>query len=299
MTGMIWFNLLAPLWLVCTHLFFFAPPCVPLIRCLFLFSPCFSFIDQPSSSLHPAHTAPPARCDRPLTDPVLLSSFSLFLPSLQVLASLPPCPSPAPRSNPVPLPQSYEPDELTEEMAHLEGLMKDLNAITTAPWAQGHAVSAVATQTGRHTTFYCQTNRPELEPSAAVGRTDAKRPSGAQKETPLFAPPQSREKTKKSNFQTETSLWLTLVWGRRRREKEEKRDASWSEKRWTFRSRLTGRLWFFFVCLLVCFPQQNFTWFTFELSNKTAGLGSAGFVAGAAQSCDAVFVRSVFPLCIL
>nr|XP_020461404.1 neogenin isoform X1 [Monopterus albus] len=50
-----------------------------------------------------------------------------------VLASLPPCPSPAPRSNPVPLPQSYEPDELTEEMAHLEGLMKDLNAITTAP----------------------------------------------------------------------------------------------------------------------------------------------------------------------
>ncbi|KAK0142265.1 Neogenin [Merluccius polli] len=50
-----------------------------------------------------------------------------------VLASLPPCPSPAPRSNPVPLPQSYEPHELTEEMAHLEGLMKDLNAITTAP----------------------------------------------------------------------------------------------------------------------------------------------------------------------
>ncbi|XP_019955064.2 neogenin 1a isoform X6 [Paralichthys olivaceus] len=50
-----------------------------------------------------------------------------------VLASLPPCPSPAPRSNPVPLPQNYEPDELTEEMAHLEGLMKDLNAITTAP----------------------------------------------------------------------------------------------------------------------------------------------------------------------
>ncbi|XP_014868317.1 PREDICTED: neogenin-like [Poecilia mexicana] len=50
-----------------------------------------------------------------------------------VLASLAPCPSPAPRSNPIPLPQSYEPDELTEEMAHLEGLMKDLNAITTAP----------------------------------------------------------------------------------------------------------------------------------------------------------------------
>ncbi|CAL9698305.1 unnamed protein product [Knipowitschia caucasica] len=51
-----------------------------------------------------------------------------------VLASL--TPSSASRSNappPVPLPQSYEPDELTEEMAHLEGLMKDLNAITTAP----------------------------------------------------------------------------------------------------------------------------------------------------------------------
>uniref|UniRef100_A0A8C5BQT0 Neogenin 1b n=1 Tax=Gadus morhua TaxID=8049 RepID=A0A8C5BQT0_GADMO len=31
------------------------------------------------------------------------------------------------------LEDSYEPDELTEEMAHLEGLMKDLNAITTAP----------------------------------------------------------------------------------------------------------------------------------------------------------------------
>lgn len=27
---------------------------------------------------------------------------------------------------------SCEPDELTKEMAHLEGLMKDLNAITTA-----------------------------------------------------------------------------------------------------------------------------------------------------------------------
>ncbi|XP_072321911.1 neogenin 1a isoform X3 [Eucyclogobius newberryi] len=52
-----------------------------------------------------------------------------------VLAALQPCPAPASRSNapPVPLPQSYEPDELTEEMAHLEGLMKDLNAITTAP----------------------------------------------------------------------------------------------------------------------------------------------------------------------
>lgn len=69
-----------------------------------------------------------------LSSSPLLLSLALPLPSsLQVLASLPPCPSPAPRSNPVPLPQSYEPDELTEEMAHLEGLMKDLNAITTAP----------------------------------------------------------------------------------------------------------------------------------------------------------------------
>ncbi|KAL1007687.1 hypothetical protein UPYG_G00090230 [Umbra pygmaea] len=49
-----------------------------------------------------------------------------------VLASLPSCSPPAPRSNPVAFPQSYESDELTEEMAHLEGLMKDLNAITTA-----------------------------------------------------------------------------------------------------------------------------------------------------------------------
>lgn len=37
--------------------------------------------------------------------------------------------------NPLPLSQKYEKDELSEEMAHLEGLMKDLNAITTA-WAQ-------------------------------------------------------------------------------------------------------------------------------------------------------------------
>uniref|UniRef100_A0A672LBM0 Neogenin-like n=1 Tax=Sinocyclocheilus grahami TaxID=75366 RepID=A0A672LBM0_SINGR len=35
-------------------------------------------------------------------------------------------------SNLLHLPQNYETDELTEEMAHLEGLMKDLNAITTA-----------------------------------------------------------------------------------------------------------------------------------------------------------------------
>uniref|UniRef100_A0A6Q2X2P0 Neogenin n=1 Tax=Esox lucius TaxID=8010 RepID=A0A6Q2X2P0_ESOLU len=49
-----------------------------------------------------------------------------------VLASLPSCSPPVSRSNPVPFPQSYESDELTEEMAHLEGLMKDLNAITTA-----------------------------------------------------------------------------------------------------------------------------------------------------------------------
>lgn len=45
----------------------------------------------------------------------------------------------SPVSNPFHLPQSYEPDELTKEMAHLEGLMKDLNAITTAwPPSPGH-----------------------------------------------------------------------------------------------------------------------------------------------------------------
>lgn len=45
----------------------------------------------------------------------------------------------SPGSNPFPLSQSYEPDELTKEMAHLEGLMKDLNAITTAwPPSPGH-----------------------------------------------------------------------------------------------------------------------------------------------------------------
>lgn len=81
-----------------------------------------------------------------LSSPFL--SSALFLPSFQVLASLPPFPSPAPRSNPVPLPQSYEPDELTEEMAHLEGLMKDLNAITTAPWA---CTCTKTPHTDRHT----------------------------------------------------------------------------------------------------------------------------------------------------
>uniref|UniRef100_A0AAV2IV41 Neogenin C-terminal domain-containing protein n=1 Tax=Knipowitschia caucasica TaxID=637954 RepID=A0AAV2IV41_KNICA len=81
----------------------------------------------------------PSPCPPNLTDLGLLSPLSPSPPSsplalLQVLASL--TPSSASRSNappPVPLPQSYEPDELTEEMAHLEGLMKDLNAITTAP----------------------------------------------------------------------------------------------------------------------------------------------------------------------
>ena len=105
-------------------------------------SSCVSTIYNASVPLihPPARLTPPIRlpalCERSLTDPLLLSSPPLSSPPspcLQVLASLPPCPSPAPRSNPVPLPQNYEPDELTEEMAHLEGLMKDLNAITTAP----------------------------------------------------------------------------------------------------------------------------------------------------------------------
>uniref|UniRef100_A0AAV2LVG1 Neogenin C-terminal domain-containing protein n=1 Tax=Knipowitschia caucasica TaxID=637954 RepID=A0AAV2LVG1_KNICA len=79
----------------------------------------------------------PSPCPPNLTDlglPLSPSPPSSPLALLQVLASL--TPSSASRSNappPVPLPQSYEPDELTEEMAHLEGLMKDLNAITTAP----------------------------------------------------------------------------------------------------------------------------------------------------------------------
>lgn len=130
------------------------------VCCLFLF---LSFSDPSVSLIHPAPPPPPARLTSPMrplcqTPPCPLwkipdwsspfLSSALFLPSFQVLASLPPCPSPAPRSNPVPLPQSYEPDELTEEMAHLEGLMKDLNAITTAPWA---CTCTKTPHTDRHT----------------------------------------------------------------------------------------------------------------------------------------------------
>lgn len=135
MTGMIWFSpSVLTLWLLFDWLLLTYS--YVLLHVFLSSAAAFCFyhaVVSLSSSLHPTHTAPPVHCDRPLTDPILLSSFSLSLPSFQVLASLPPCPSPAPRSNPVPLPQSYEPDELTEEMAHLEGLMKDLNAITTAP----------------------------------------------------------------------------------------------------------------------------------------------------------------------
>jgi len=53
-----------------------------------------------------------------------ISSYFLFCPSLKKAGHL--------ANNSLHLPQNYEPDELTKEMAHLEGLMKDLNAITTA-----------------------------------------------------------------------------------------------------------------------------------------------------------------------
>uniref|UniRef100_A0A3Q1J2J7 Neogenin 1b n=1 Tax=Anabas testudineus TaxID=64144 RepID=A0A3Q1J2J7_ANATE len=99
--------------------------------------PSYSSNLPPHRSAHPhTHAHPLKSFAVPAIPPSSHPTYeSPALPStpLLVLASLPPCPSPAPRSNPVPLPQSYEPDELTEEMAHLEGLMKDLNAITTAP----------------------------------------------------------------------------------------------------------------------------------------------------------------------
>uniref|UniRef100_A0A672LF14 Neogenin-like n=1 Tax=Sinocyclocheilus grahami TaxID=75366 RepID=A0A672LF14_SINGR len=53
-------------------------------------------------------------------------------PLINPVPQTPAHPNPTPRSNLLHLPQNYETDELTEEMAHLEGLMKDLNAITTA-----------------------------------------------------------------------------------------------------------------------------------------------------------------------
>ncbi|PIO05041.1 hypothetical protein AB205_0077620 [Aquarana catesbeiana] len=70
-----------------------------------------------------------------------LSSLSVKTASLGTLGRVrPPLPVTVP-SAPEPLEtsrmldgseSSYEPDELSKEMAHLEGLMKDLNAITTA-----------------------------------------------------------------------------------------------------------------------------------------------------------------------
>lgn len=66
----------------------------------------------------------------------LISCFSsavpLTFPNKTQFPQTPAHPHPTPRSNLLHLLQNYETDELTEEMAHLEGLMKDLNAITTA-----------------------------------------------------------------------------------------------------------------------------------------------------------------------
>ncbi|KTG35951.1 hypothetical protein cypCar_00044069 [Cyprinus carpio] len=59
-------------------------------------------------------------------------SITIDHPLINPVPQTPAHPNPTPCSNLLHLPQNYETDELTEEMAHLEGLMKDLNAITTA-----------------------------------------------------------------------------------------------------------------------------------------------------------------------
>ncbi|XP_061671260.1 neogenin 1a isoform X2 [Syngnathoides biaculeatus] len=107
----------------------FAVPAIPATS-----HPCFESPALPSTPLlaQTGRTRTPMIVNVP-NAPDVPETSKMLEDVDSVLASLPPCPSPAPRSNPVPLPQSYEPDELTEEMAHLEGLMKDLNAITTAP----------------------------------------------------------------------------------------------------------------------------------------------------------------------
>lgn len=63
----------------------------------------------------------------PLSFPL---SVGFVVLSLRCLASLSPNSNSA-RLAWLSLSQTYETDELSEEMAHLEGLMKDLNAITT------------------------------------------------------------------------------------------------------------------------------------------------------------------------
>ncbi len=79
------------------------------------------------------------RTPSPITTHVdVLFDFLLFFCSTidqPLINPNPISPQPHPRSNLLHLSQNYETDELMEEMAHLEGLMKDLNAITTA-WAQ-------------------------------------------------------------------------------------------------------------------------------------------------------------------
>uniref|UniRef100_A0A7N5ZV81 Neogenin 1b n=1 Tax=Anabas testudineus TaxID=64144 RepID=A0A7N5ZV81_ANATE len=89
--------------------------------------PSYSSNLPPHRSAHPhTHAHPLKSFAVPAIPPSSHPTYeSPALPSTPLLAQT--------GDNPVPLPQSYEPDELTEEMAHLEGLMKDLNAITTAP----------------------------------------------------------------------------------------------------------------------------------------------------------------------
>uniref|UniRef100_A0A669CHA0 Neogenin 1b n=1 Tax=Oreochromis niloticus TaxID=8128 RepID=A0A669CHA0_ORENI len=97
----------------------------------------------PASS-HPSYESPALPSTPLLTQTELNQNFSnqLFATSIGTLGrTRTPMVVTVPNAPDVPetskmledVDSSYEPDELTEEMAHLEGLMKDLNAITTAP----------------------------------------------------------------------------------------------------------------------------------------------------------------------
>uniref|UniRef100_A0A8C1SME3 Neogenin 1 n=1 Tax=Cyprinus carpio TaxID=7962 RepID=A0A8C1SME3_CYPCA len=80
-----------------------------------------------SSTPHPRLALYPHSCSCHFSS--LCFCFWLFF-SLRCFASLNPNSNTAPLAW-LSLSQTYETDELSEEMAHLEGLMKDLNAITT------------------------------------------------------------------------------------------------------------------------------------------------------------------------
>ncbi|KAG1941378.1 neogenin [Pimephales promelas] len=98
----------------------------------------------PTAHVRPTHPlksfAVPAVPAHPMYDsalpstPLLSQTVPLTFPyKTPIIPFDPSSPQPhPPRSNLLHLLQNYETDELTEEMAHLEGLMKDLNAITTA-----------------------------------------------------------------------------------------------------------------------------------------------------------------------